>query len=157
MQEIELMQVYELGFHIVPTIAEEKVANVFGDIKSLLEKNGAVFISEEYPKMRPLAYAMLKNEAGKNEKFNFAYFGWVKYELPKEAAAEVKNKLEKNKEILRFLVIKTVRENTLYGHKLPRKDNEKPEAIVAADVPVEEIIMATEEEIDKTIEELVVE
>jgi ribosomal protein S6 len=156
MQEIELMQVYELGFHIVPTIAEEKVANVFGDIKSLLEKNGAVFISEEYPKMRPLAYTMLKNEAGKNEKFNFAYFGWVKYELPKEATAEVKEKLEKNKEILRFLVIKTVRENTLYGHKIGKKEGEKTETPVVGVIP-EEVIMASEEEIDKTIEELVVE
>jgi ribosomal protein S6 len=156
MQEIELMQVYELGFHIVPTIAEEKVANVFGDIKSLLEKNGAVFISEEYPKMRPLAYTMLKNEAGKNEKFNFAYFGWVKYELPKEATAEVKEKLEKNKEILRFLVIKTVRENTLYGHKIPRKEGDKVEAPVVGVIP-EEVAIISEEEIDKTIEELVVE
>jgi ribosomal protein S6 len=156
MQEIELMQVYELGFHIVPTIAEEKVANVFGDIKSLLEKNGAIFISEEYPKMRPLAYTMLKNEAGKNEKFNFAYFGWVKFDLGKEEIALVKEKLEKNKEILRFLIIKTVRENTLYGHKIPRKENEKPEVPVVGVIP-EEVVMASEEEIDKTIEELVVE
>ena len=156
MQEIELMQVYELGFHIVPTIAEEKVANVFGDIKSLLEKNGAVFISEEYPKMRPLAYTMFKNEAGKNEKFNFAYFGWVKYELSKEAAAEVKEVLEKNKEVLRFLVLKTVRENTLYGHKLGRKDGEKTDTPVVGVLP-EDVVIASEEEIDKTIEELVVE
>ena len=156
MQEIELMQVYELGFHIVPTIAEEKVANVFGDIKSLLEKNGAVFISEEYPKMRPLAYTMFKNEAGKNEKFNFAYFGWVKYELSKEVAAEVKEVLEKNKEVLRFLVLKTVRENTLYGHKLSKKEGEKADVPVVGAIP-EEIIIASEEEIDKTIEELVVE
>jgi len=156
MQEIELMQVYELGFHIVPTIAEEKVANVFGDMKSVLEKNGAVFISEEYPKMRPLAYTMFKNEAGKNEKFNFAYFGWVKYELSKEAASEVKEKLEKNKEILRFLVIKTVRENTLYGHKLGRKEGEKTDAITS-DIVAEEASIVSEEEIDKTIEELVVE
>ncbi len=156
MQEIELMQVYELGFHIVPTIAEEKVANVFGDIKSLLEKNGAVFISEEYPKMRPLAYTMLKNEAGKNEKFNFAYFGWVKYELSKEAAAEVKKELESNKEILRFLVLKTIRENTLYGHKLSKKEGEKTETPKDG-VNTEEVAIASEEEIDKTIEELVVE
>jgi ribosomal protein S6 len=156
MQEIELMQVYELGFHIVPTIAEEKVANVFGDIKSLLEKNGAVFISEEYPKMRPLAYTMFKNEAGKNEKFNFAYFGWVKFDLGKEEIVEVKEKLEKNKEILRFLIIKTVRENTLYGQKLARKEGEKVEAIKDG-VLAEEIVMASDEEIDKTIEGLVVE
>jgi hypothetical protein len=99
---------------------------------------------------------MLKNEAGKNEKFNFAYFGWVKYELPKEATAEVKEKLEKNKEILRFLVIKTVRENTLYGHKIPRKEGDKVEAPVVGVIP-EEVAIISEEEIDKTIEELVVE
>ncbi len=156
MQEIELMQVYELGFHIVPTIAEEKVANVFADIKSLLEKNGAVFISEEYPKMRPLAYTMFKNEAGKNEKFNFAYFGWVKFDLGKEAIVEVKEKLEKNKEILRFLVLKTVRENTLYGHKFSKKEGEKAD-VVKSDLAPEEAPIASEEEIDKTIEELVVE
>lgn len=156
MQEIELMQVYELGFHIVPTIAEEKVANVFGDIKALLEKNGAVFISEEYPKMRPLAYTMFKNEAGKNEKFNFAYFGWVKYDLSKDVASEVKDVLEKNKNILRFLIIKTVRENTLYGNKIGRKEGERTEATVAGAIAGEGALVS-EEEIDKTIEELVVE
>ena len=156
MKEIELMQVYELGFHIVPTIAEEKVANVFGDIKALLEKNGAVFISEEYPKMRALAYTMLKNEAGKNEKFNFAYFGWIKYELPKEAAADVKDVLEKNKDVLRFLVIKTVRENTLYSHKFSKKEGDKADS-PKEESPLEEVVLASEEEIDKSIEELVVE
>ena len=155
MNEIELMQVYELGLNLLSTIAEENVAAVFGDIKAVLEKSGAVFISEEYPKMRPLAYTIFKNEAGKNEKFNFAYFGWVKYELPKEATFAVKEEVEKNKNVLRSLIIKTVRENTLYSSKLGKKDDKpegKDESVVVA-----EVAPVSEAELDKTIEELVVE
>ena len=155
MNEIELMQVYELGLNLLSTIAEENVAAVFGDIKAVLEKSGAVFISEEYPKMRPLAYTMFKNEAGRNEKFNFAYFGWVKYELPKAKAEEVKEEIEKNKNILRFLIVKTVRENTLYSHKIVRKEGEKVEA--KEEAPVAEVTPMSEEEVDKAVEELVVE
>ena len=155
MNEIELMQVYELGLNLLPTIAEENVAAVFGDIKAVLEKSGAVFISEEYPKMRPLAYTMLKNEAGRNEKFNFAYFGWVKYELPKAKAEEVKEEIEKNKNILRFLIVKTVRENTLYSHKIVRKEGEKAET--KEEAPVVDVAPMSEEEVDKAVEELVVE
>ncbi|MEI6480259.1 MAG: 30S ribosomal protein S6 [bacterium] len=155
MADIELMQVYELGLNLVPTIAEENVATVFGDMKAMLEKHGAVFVSEEYPKMRPLAYTMIKTEAGRNERYNFAYFGWIKYELPRDAALDVKTEVEKNKNVLRSLILKTVRENTLYSNKIPRKEGDKPES--KEDIPSIEITPESEAEIDKTIDELVVE
>ena len=57
--------------------------------------------------------------------------------------------------ILRFLVIKTVRANTLYGAKFTMKhDRPKKLALAKEDVAKGPI---NEEEIDKTIEELVVE
>ena len=155
MDEIERLEVYELGLLLVPTIAEENVATVFGDIKSVLEKNGAVFVSEDYPKMRALAYSMTKTEVGKNEKYNFAYFGWVKYELTTDKTEIVKEEIEKNKNILRFLIVKTVRENTLYSHKLNKKEGEKKEE--KEGVPVVEAAPISEEELNKTIDELVVE
>ena len=155
MDEIERLEVYELGLLLVPTIAEENVATVFGDIKSVLEKNGAVFVSEDYPKMRALAYSMTKTEVGKNEKYNFAYFGWVKYELTTDKTEIVKEEIEKNKNILRFLIVKTVRENTLYSHKLNKKEAEKKEE--KEGVPAVEVAPISEEELNKTIDELVVE
>jgi ribosomal protein S6 len=153
----ENTQVYETSFLLVSTLAEEKIPTVFGAIKSLLEKQGATFVSEELPKMKPLAYTMVQNEYGKNTKFNFAYFGWVKYELPTENADEVKSELLKNKDVLRFLTIKTVKENTVSGFKLAKKrgDEKTSENPAINENSVESAGEVNEAEVGEAIDKLV--
>ena len=156
-------QVYETSFLLLPTIAEENLIAKFGDLKNALEKAGASFISEELPKMRALAYTILQNNAGKNTKFNFAYFAWVKYELSTSKAEEIKQLFEQNKDLLRFLTIKTVRENTLSGYKFAKKDDNK---VVGEDKKEGIAVVVTErneevteevnsEELDQKIDEIV--
>ncbi|MDE2021234.1 MAG: 30S ribosomal protein S6, partial [Patescibacteria group bacterium] len=151
-------QVYELGYHIISSIAEEKLPAEVTAIKDILEAEHAVFIAEEFPKLKHLTYTMTKVLAAKHLKFDTAYFGWMKFEIDPVAIPAIKKRLEGSQSILRFLLIKTVRESTLAVIKPPSFRGE-PKAIpglgakVSAPVPS----LMSEAEMDKTIEELVVE
>jgi ribosomal protein S6 len=49
-------QVYEIGYLLVSSIPEEKVAGEVDALKAILSKKGAEFIGEEAPELRTLAY-----------------------------------------------------------------------------------------------------
>ena len=114
-------QVYELGFHLSPEIGDENVAKEFGDIKALIEEAGGTFISEEAPHSLPLAYDMEKVIANKKNIYSKAYFGWVKFELATDKLESLKTAFDKIETIIRFLLVKTVRENTLAPKKIVQK------------------------------------
>ncbi len=142
----ENQKIYELGYLLVPSIAEENVAKEVETIKSILAKYEAEVITEDFPKLRPLAYAMVKATGSERHKFDKAYFGWVKFEVEGDTAPQIKNELDKNTSVLRFMIVKTVRENTMVSQKVvfkPEEGEEQPKV--------------SEEELDKTIENLVVE
>lgn len=132
--EFPLKKIYEIGYRIVPSVSEEKIGAEIGAIKDVLEKNGAVVLSEESPKLRPLSYDMFKSVAGRYQKFSQAYFGWVKFEAAVDAVSLIKAWLDKNESILRFLIIKTVRENTMTVPKVPSFRRPPVEKIVRAPV-----------------------
>ncbi len=142
--------VYEVGFHIVPAVSPENLNHEVEAIKAVLAKNNATIISEEHPKLRPLSYTMTKSIGQARHKYDTAYFGWIKFEAAPESAPEITKAFEASEKVLRFLLIKTVRENTLYGDKvLPKEEQSKPEvAVDAKKAP-------SAEELDKTIEKLV--
>lgn len=150
--------VYEVGFLLLPTLPEEKMPEIMANIKGIIEKSGGEIISEEAPKMRPLAYEMSKLIQTKNTSFDHAYFGWVKFEIESAELSSVKKSIESMDEILRALFIKTIRESTLMSGKVSERDAQKTKAEdEAVESPVEEnIAPASEEEIDKSIEALVV-
>jgi ribosomal protein S6 len=143
------MQVYEAGFLLVPTLPEEKLPGEFDAIKKLVSEHGGTIISEEMPKSRSLSYSMTKVVETKRYKFNEAYFGWVKFELSRSALAEVEKGLKVNTSVLRYLLIKTVRENTLYTPRIIKKATEDGEVTEGepALAPVD---------IDKSIDALVI-
>jgi small subunit ribosomal protein S6 len=146
-------KVYELGYLILPTVPEEHVAAEVQNIRTVIENNKGVFITEEFPKLRQLAFSMKKTSTGQNLKFDKAYFGWVKFDAPSSAISEIEKEMKKNSNILRFMVINTVRENTMYSQKTVFRP-----ATLAADAPKsEDTVKMSEEEIEKTIEKLVVE
>lgn len=150
-KELNKNGIYEIGFLLVPTIAEENVPAEFQDIKSILEKHGGEFISEDFPKLRSLAYRMAVALEGKKSKFDQAYFGWVKFEAATEEISKIKAELDHNPHIIRSLVISTVRESTLSAQKMPFHLNpEEAKKKVPAVAPI------SQEELDKTIENLVV-
>jgi ribosomal protein S6 len=143
--------VYEIGFLLVPTIAEETVPAEFQDIKSMLEKHGGAFISEDFPKIRQLAYQMTTSTESKKSKFDQGYFGWVKFEAPADNIVKIKAELDHNPHVIRSLLISTVRENTMSAQKMAFHLN--PEE---AKKRAPEAKPISQEELDKTIENLVV-
>jgi ribosomal protein S6 len=150
-----------LGYHIVSSIPEEKLPAEVTAIKDLLESNGAVFISEEFPKLRPLTYVMTKVVGPRHLKFDTAYFGWLKFEIAPETIDLIKKTLERNDNVIRFLIVKTVRESTLAVIKAPayRSTEEKPIPGLGKDSNKDEAVKSpmTEAELEKTIEQLIVE
>ncbi len=147
--------VYELGYHVVPTIAAGDLAGEVTTIKDVLTNHGAVQISEEFPRTIKLAYRIEKQISGKLEKFNSAYFGWIKFETTAAQAVALKAQLDTHKSILRSLLVKTVKENTYLGPKFTQRKGGKSED---GEEPTEKTEPAKEvnaEELDKSIEKLV--
>ena len=151
--------VYELGYHLLPTLSDEEVLKEAQSFKTLVEKSGGSLVGDEAPKQMALAYTMVKKQEGKNAKFDTSFFGWIKFEINAEDVLSIKEEVDQNKNVLRFLIIKTVREYVPIQHKELFKEPE-PEAPKPISKPemVEkksEGKPISDEELDKTIEELV--
>ncbi len=129
------MHIYEVGYLIMPTVAEDNLSSEVSWLHGIIEANKGEIISEEFPKLRTLAYTMEKVLESKHQKITDAYFGWVKFELPVAALKTITQELDTRATILRHLVIKTVRENTLYGTRLAEaaKKAEEEEAAAATE------------------------
>ncbi len=147
--------VYEVGYLMIPSIPEEGLGEEVTLLKDFFSKNGVNFISDEYPKLIELAYEMSRSILNKKQKFSYGYFGWVKFECTTNQARSIKLELDKNEKLIRFLMVKTVRENTIsvkrsYG----RQDGAKRRpSYVKKEEPQ---VAINEETIDKEIDALVV-
>ncbi|MGH7249438.1 MAG: 30S ribosomal protein S6 [Minisyncoccia bacterium] len=147
-------RVYELGYLLVPTIAEEDVPVTYGNIKDLISSHSGMTISDEMPRTRELAYSMSKVVANVRSKWNTAYFGWIKFSMDAGNITELKKKLDLDPNIIRFLIIKTVKENTIASKRFGRSDvQRKPRA--PRNEGGEPTAPINKEEIDKEIEALV--
>ncbi len=153
--EKNINRVYEFSVLLVPTLEESNIPGVFGDIKSLFESKGAVFISEEMPKLIELAYEMPRTIENKKTWFENAYFGWVKFEIDPSVLSELKEVFARNEQIIRFMTLKTVRENTIASKRIPyvRKRDVKTKE----DGTPEEKVEINEAQVDAEIDALVTE
>ena len=152
------VQVYELGYHIVSTVAEENLPREVETLKAIVLKDGGSLISEGEPKLITLAYSMAKSVADVKKKFTTAYFGWLKFETKSELMTSIKKAVDANPNVLRYILIKTVRENTLFTPKLNVRAPAKEEAPKAKkSIKTDEKKATSLEDIDKSIEELVAE
>ena len=159
-KEKENMFVYELGFHLLPTLGEEEVSAEVDGLRSLIEKHGGVIISTESPKLIDLAYTMEKKQESKNAKFDSALFGWIKFEGESDKAEALDEEVGARKNVLRYLIIKTVRDYSPLKHKELFKEPQEEVKIISKPEVVEKkeaVKPISDEELDKTIEELVAE
>src|SRR3989338_4918182 len=150
-------RIYELGYHIVSSMPEEKLSALVTAIKDILQTKNAIVISEDFPKLKHLAYTMTKVIGPKHLKFSNAYFGWIKFEMDPAALEIVKENFTRNENILRFIIMKTVRESTLASIRAPSYRSVETKSIpglgvVKKDKEVRSPI--SEAELDKTIEQL---
>ena len=147
------VSIYEVGYIMVPSIAEENLGGEVTSFKDTLSELGAVFISDEYPKMLELAYEMSRSINNKKQKFSYGYFGWVKFECSTNGAKVIKDYLDKNETLVRYLMIKTVRESTMSTKRAYGKQDGPRRRTTSK---TEEQVPINEEVIDKEIDALVV-
>lgn len=151
----EARPIYEVGFHIAPTVTEDGVPAVVDKIRAAIG-DSAEFISESFPQKMALAYTIERSFAGKREKSSEAYFGWIKFALEREAVQELQEKLRSIRDILRFILVETVREDvsqqprraTFASDRLEGETLKKP-----ANAP-EKTVAVSDEEINKSLESL---
>jgi ribosomal protein S6 len=152
------LQVYELGFHLLSTISEENLSKEVGNLKAIIEKESAFFIGEEgLPKTIKLAYEIDKVIDNKRISFDSAYFGWVKFEVNPKSIKAINKGLEKLESILRFLLIKSVRESRMVLRKPVSVVGQSEKPNISKSKSEKDAGPISEVEVDKAIEELVVE
>ncbi len=153
----ETRPIYEIGFHVVPQADEAQAAQVVETLKSTLISKDAEIISEGAPARVRLAYTIDRAEAGRHEKFDEAYFGFIKFAIEREHINELETKLRGNREILRFLLVQTVREDITLA---PRRvmftsDRLEGETIKKPVSEPEKAVEVSEEDLEKSIDALV--
>lgn len=148
--------VYEVGFHIVPTVAEAELGSVLEKIRAALAKADAEIIKEEFPVKKTLAYVIERAITGKREKYAESYFGFIKFATEKDAVAGFTTALRSMSEVLRFLVIQTVREEAVAPRRAVfSSDRLEGETIKKPTAAPEAIGEVSDEELNKSIDALV--
>lgn len=154
----DALTVYEVSYLLLPSLGESQVPGKAEALKQTLTSLGGAVISQENPILIDLAYPMTKVVQTVRHKANSGYFGWIKFEMTPAGIAGVKKSLDEDAEVLRYLIIKTVRENTLLEGKMKlRKEENKREVFdeeTALDVEIPKEVVP--EELDKSIDDLVI-
>lgn len=112
-------RVYEISFIFDNKLDEETALKKADALKKSIATLGGSFISEEAPYMRELAYEMIRVQNNVNIRFNEGYFGWFKFELSGDKVKEFEKAIKLDEEVVRYLVVATVRENTVYTKRAP--------------------------------------
>lgn len=149
--------VYEIGY-LIASIPDENIPAEAESLKKIIEGAGASVIAEDVPHRQQLAYTIRrKMVSGGYEKYDSAYFGWIKFEIGSDKVEAIKKAIELRPSVVRVLLISTVRENTYLGKRAPAMT-----ANIAALVPAEamiedkkDIVPASIEEMDKSIDNMV--
>ena len=148
-------KIYEVGLHIVPTVPEDGLGARVTAIRDVIESAGGHVIADEYPKHMDLSYPITKIADNKRALHHSAYFGWLKFEVDPSSMKAIEETIKKDDYVLRFIIVKTVRENTMVPKKvLQQKRGE--EGVVKPEEKVEDKPVLSAEELDKTIDDLVI-
>jgi|SRR3989344_8462674 len=148
-------RVYELGYLLMPTIKEEDVPVSYGNLKELVSSFKGEIIADEMPKMTNLAYSMQKITSNVRNKFKTAYFGWTKFIMDSQKVLELKKHIDLDSNFIRFLILKTVKENTIAAKRFVRGDIVHRRPPMKKNRDDEVIVPMNKEEIDKEIDALV--
>jgi ribosomal protein S6 len=157
-EEERAARIYELGFHVAPTVPEEKVGAEVTAIRDVLQKEGAVMIAEEFPKQRLLSYPMRKRASGRNLAFTNAYFGWMKYEAPIGGAKRLEAALKGLENILRCIVVETVREQTVVVPRVQRVEAKRARREAPHVAPLQPPpVPVSDAELEKSLQKIIAE
>ncbi len=160
--EDEVRVVYEAGFLLLPNLSDEELNAKIDSFKAIISESDAEYISEGSPKMQPLAYVMDNKTTTSKDKYDHAYFAWIKFCSTVEVMEKIKSTLTSDNTVIRFLLIKTSREDTLAkpvrrratpAKESPKKDVSEPKK---KEEKEEDNSRPLPDDIDKSIDELIV-
>lgn len=158
-------RVYEVGYLIVPSVVQEKLQDKVEVLRGVIESANGSIIALGEPKYRDLAYDMTATVANKRTTHSNGYFGWIKFESDSQAIKNIHETLEKNPDLIRFIIIKTYREDAFAmvneilakeaEDKFRKEKGGKGETlkVVAKEVSA---APASKEEMDESIDKLLV-
>ena len=110
-ESVSMKRLYEVGYLLTPLIPEDKVVDEVNVLRSHIENAGGFIVSEDQPKMRSLAYDIKqRGMASKKLRFEEAYFGWIRFQVPSVEVSVIEKSFDKNNNILRFMVVKPVKD-----------------------------------------------
>ncbi len=146
-KEITLKQQnYELSFWLSPRLGEEEIEQRLNNIVKDIEQMGGVVTFNQLPQLKQLAYPIKKEKNG--------YFGYLKFQSSRDKIGELKKKLDFNKDILRYLIIK-IEEIVSQRKPVPKKGlltrRRKSISLMDKKEPKEKINI---EELDKKLNEI---
>lgn len=127
-------RVYEVGYTLIPDIREEDLEKEREALLAHITKVGGEVIAEGNPELIRLGYKISKVVNNKRQHYGQAYFGWVKFRALPEKLEKLESLVEKQDDILRYLIIKTVEENTLYSENPLESLIIKPEIAQAVNI-----------------------
>ena len=151
-------RIYEVGYHIVPTVKEEDIEKVVSEIRSLIEKGSGSFIAEGAPVLTRLSYPMTVKEGEKRTLHDRGYFGWLKFESTTDAARELERSLKGMNSLLRVILFETVREDTRAKMKAPQlREVKRTDVIKTTPRPAETAGPVSEEDLEKALQDITTE
>lgn len=106
-------RVYELGYLVMPTVDEGNLSTERDALVALITRHNGIVIDEGNPVLIDLAYSIDKMIKNKKNTFTQGYFGWIKFDAAPGDVEALTAEVEKQDSLIRFLMVKTVRENTL--------------------------------------------
>ncbi len=148
-------RVYEIGYHILSSVDEGNIEKEREALVAIITKFNGMVISEEIPALIDLAYDMDKIIENKRHIYSQAYFGWIKFDLSPEVIVSLEKEVEKLNNILRFILIKTVRENTIISEKPYKLAKTGNKSLEDEDEDFDEVERPIAEEKSNDIEEVV--
>ncbi len=153
------LRIYEVGFHVSPSVKEEDVEKVVAEVRALIEKAGSSFIAEGAPAHTKLSYPISVRHGEKYTEYDRAFFGWIKFETTTEVSAHIDAALKAHPSIIRHLVFKTVREDTRAKLKVTMREVRRTDTIRSAPKKTEEAAETpvSEADLDKALETLTAE
>jgi ribosomal protein S6 len=155
----EELKLYELGYHLVPSLGEDDLALRVADLQKKIAALGGKIHSEGAPQSFTLAYTMHKMRAGKWDRYDSTFFGWTRFEATGESIPQLKEELDHKDELVRYILIKLDRDALLpqrvYKPKLDLREVETKPKQLEKKQTVETTGEVSETELDKQIEELI--
>ena len=160
-EDEDRVQLYELGYHLVPSLSEDDLALRVADLQKKIAALGGNIHSEGAPQSFQLAYTMHKLRGGKWDRYDSSFFGWTRFEASPEGMDELKEELDHNEHLVRYLLVKLDKDALLPPKERKPKPVELKE-VVTEPKPLEKKTDKDEEkgevqekELDKQIEELI--